>query len=290
MRRAAFFSAAGSDGGVQCRLCPRRCRIADGACGFCRVRRNVGGVLYSTVYGRPAAVNIDPIEKKPLAEFMPGTRTLSLGTFGCNFNCPWCQNSELSRGACPEPLPAESLPPEAVVELARKHHCPSISYTYNEPTVFYEYMLDCARMARAAGLANVMVSNAGMELEPARELLQVIDAANFDMKGFDAEFYRRECGVPLDGVLDVIALFHRAGVHVEVTTLVIPGLNDAPEMMAGWLDWAERNLSLATPLHFTAYFPCYRCDRPATPAETLYRIREQAERRGFNRVSLGNLR
>ncbi len=279
-----------SDGRLRCRLCPRQCLIAEGQAGFCGVRQNLSGTLRSLAYGRPVSVAIDPIEKKPLACFMPGTRTFSLGTFGCNLGCFFCQNDSLSRGFYAEADLQSRVPPEQLVELTLRHHCPSISYTYNEPTVFAEYVCDTARLAREAGLRNVLVSNGFISPEAASELYPLMDAANIDMKGFSEEFYREICGGSLAPVLASLQTLRRLQVHLEVTTLVIPGKNDDLAEISRWLDWTDEHLGLDTPLHFSAYHPAYLCRIPRTPAATLHAIRELALRRGCRRVFLGNLR
>ena len=285
---ARWWTPAGG-GAVQCRLCPRQCRIPDGGRGFCQVRENRGGSLFSLAYGRPVALAIDPVEKKPLAHFLPRTRTFSLGTYGCNLGCLFCQNDSLSRGRYAASELAQEIPPEEIVALALQHRCPSISYTYNEPGVFAEYLCDTARLARRAGLKNILVSNGCLAEEPAAELYPLMDAANIDMKGFSEEFYQSMCAGSLAPVLDSLLRLHRLGVHLEITTLVIPGKNDRPEEIAAWLDWVELHLGKDTPLHFTAYHPACRCTIPPTPPSTLYAIRDLAQARGFPNIHLGNL-
>ena len=288
----ARWCHADADGAVCCELCPRHCQIAEGATGYCGVRRNQGGVLYSLAYGHPVSVAIDPIEKKPLAHFLPHSRTLSFGTFGCNLGCVFCQNHTLSRGSYEQGKEWESAPscaPQQIVEAALQHRCPSISYTYNEPTVFAEYVLDIARRAREAGLKNVLVSNGYISPAVAEELYPWIDAANIDMKGFSESFYATMCQASLTPVLQSLETLKRLGVHLEITTLVIPGQNDSLDDLDAWLDWLEPRLGLETPLHFSAYHPAYRCQIPPTPRETLYAFREAAVRRGCPSVHLGNI-
>lgn len=274
---------------VRCELCPRRCRIPDGQCGYCAVRQNRGGELFSLAYGHPVSLAIDPIEKKPLARFLPRTRTFSFGTFGCNLGCIFCQNDALSRGAYVSEDLATFVPPEQIVGLALQHHCPSISYTYNEPTVFAEYLCDIARLAHDAGLKNVLVSNGYIADAPADELYPLIDAANIDMKGFSQTFYDKMCQASLAPVLHSLEKLHSLGVHLEITTLIIPGQNDSPEELDAWLTWVDAHLGRETPLHFSAYHPAYRCRIPRTPPETLHAIRDHAARRGFPNVFLGNI-
>ena len=285
---ARWWSPA-PDAAVQCRLCPRQCRIPEGACGFCGVRKNAGGQLRTLSYGHPIALAIDPIEKKPIAHFLPRTRTFSFGTYGCNLGCLFCQNASLSRGVYSVEEIAEFTAPEEIVELALRHRCPSISYTYNEPTIFAEYLCDIARLARRAGLKNILVSNGYIAEEAANEIYPLLDAANIDMKGFSEEFYRSLCAGSLAPVLRSLEHLRCLGVHLEVTTLVIPGKNDRLDEIGAWLDWAELHLGRETPLHFSAYHPAYRCAIPPTPPETLYAIRDLAARRGFPNIHLGNL-
>ncbi len=274
---------------VRCNLCPRFCRIKPGWTGFCGVRANIGGRLGSVAYGHPVSVNIDPIEKKPLARFMPGSRTFSIGTFGCNLSCSFCQNDSLSRGH----YDLKSLPryvaPEDVIELALRHGCQSVSYTYNEPTVFAEYAVDTAALASANGLKNVLVSNGYITPEAADALYPLIDAANIDMKGFSEEFYRSLCGASLEPVLNSIRRLYESGKHIEITNLVIPGHNDGEPMIHAWFDWVEKHLDKDVPLHFSAYHPAYRMRVERTPRETLFKIRQYGEDRGFTSIFLGNI-
>jgi len=271
-----------------CGLCPRRCRIAPGKRGACQARMNRDGKLISLVYGVPAAIQNDPIEKKPFAEFMPGTRAFSIGTLGCNFFCRNCQNDSLSRGI-PEAEPRRTIPPEAIVEAALRYHCESIAFTYNEPSIWTEYTMDIAQLAHPAGLKTVLVTNGYITQEAARELYPLIDAANIDLKSMDPAFYLDNCRGNLADVLASIRLFHRLGGHLELTTLVIPGKNDRPEDAEAVFDFAESLHDRSVVLHFSRFFPCYLMRGiPATPPETLYRIREQGAKRGFS-VRLGNL-
>ncbi|MBQ9503025.1 MAG: AmmeMemoRadiSam system radical SAM enzyme [Lentisphaeria bacterium] len=280
---------AEQDGSVRCGLCPRACRIPAGGAGYCGVRINRGGRLFSLAYGHPVSVAVDPIEKKPLNHFLPGTKVLSLGTFGCNLGCVFCQNHTLSRACYPSSRQRPAVSPEEIVRLTKREKCPSLAFTYNEPTVFAEYAADIARLARQEGIKTVLVSNGMISAAPADELYPLIDAANIDMKGFSEAFYAEMCGGSLHAVLDSLLKLKKLGVHLEVTTLVIPGKNDSDEMTNSWLDWVENNLGRETVLHFSAYFPAFRCRIPATPAETLYRIRDLCRLRGFCNIYLGNI-
>lgn len=285
----AEFQKALPGNAVQCGLCPRRCVMEEGKSGFCGVRRNEKGILRSLCAGRPVAVQVDPIEKKPLYRFLPGTRTYSIGTFGCNLGCLFCQNSELSRGGY-ETFSAEQIEPEELVADAVRRNCASVAFTYNEPTVFAEYAVAIAQCAHAAGRKTVLVSNGYITPEAAEFLYRHIDAANFDMKGFSEEFYRDLCGGSLEPVLEAFRIFRRLGKHAEYTTLILPGKNDSPEMIDAWLDWVETNLDRTVPLHFTAYHPAYRYhESPPTPPALLRSIRDHAVRRGFPNIYLGNI-
>ena len=288
----AILQTPAENGAVRCSLCPRRCLIPEGARGFCAVRRNTGGVLYSEAYGHPAAIQNDPIEKKPLYHYMPGSRTFSIGTFGCNLNCLFCQNDFLSRGSYESPARQPFYEPAVLADAAVRAGCKSVAFTYNEPGVWAEYVMDIAHEAKKRGLGTVLVSNGYITPEAAAELYPCIDAANIDMKGFSEAFYRSLCGGSLAPVLHACEYFRNVrGGHLELTNLVIPGQNDGQEMIAAFLDWAEEKLGLDTVLHFSAYFPAYKYhESPPTPPETLYRIRDFARGRGFRFVYLGNIR
>ena len=281
----------GDDRCVRCQLCPRHCRIAPGKRGWCGVRENREGTLFSLVYGYPAAVHNDPIEKKPLRRFLPGSRAFSVGTLGCNLGCVFCQNDSLSAYAPADTAAMRYVPPEELVALAVEQKCRSIAYTYNEPTIFAEYAVDTARLARRAGLKNVFVTNGFISLEAAAEIYPLIDAANVDMKGFSEDFYAAMCRGTLQPVLDSVKYFHSLPEkHLELTNLVIPGRNDAPELIDAWLDWVGENLGFEVPLHFSAYHPAYRFrSAPPTPPETLRNIERHVRERGFRYVYLGNI-
>jgi pyruvate formate lyase activating enzyme len=289
----ARFWEAGEEKSVLCGLCPRNCKISPGDSGFCKVRYNDQGSLLSLSHGRPIALQVDPIEKKPLAEFMPGTKTFSIGTYGCNLDCSFCQNHHLSRGFYSTSEIheyREFSSPKKIVETALESGCASIAFTYNEPIVWIEYMEDIAKLARNANLATVMVSNAYMSKAPAEELLPLIDAANFDMKGFSEKFYKKMTGGMLADVLDTIKLYHSLDGHLELTNLVIPGENDSPKMINAYLKWVAENLGMSIPLHFSAYYPHHKFrSAPPTPHSTLYRIRESAISAGFTSIHLGNI-
>jgi len=275
---------------VQCCLCPRACLIENNENGFCGVRKNIEGKLYSLSYGMPVALNADPIEKKPLAEFMPGTKTFSIGTFGCNLDCSFCQNASLSRGAYTGASYERYLSPEKIIELTLGHNCRSVAFTYNEPTIFAEYAIDIAKLAHAKDLRTVLVSNGYITPRAAKDLYPLIDAANIDMKAFSEEFYSSMTDSHLKPVLNSIKTLYDLGKHIEVTNLVIPDKNDSMDLIDSWLDWVEENLDKQVPLHFSAFFPTHEYHlSPGTPKETLLQIKEHASSRGFTSIYLGNI-
>ncbi len=274
---------------VTCTICPKRCRIPPGHSGECRVRINRDGVLVASTYGRPCAVHVDPMEKKPLFHFFPGEPILSIGTAGCNLHCKNCQNAEISQGN-PEDVPSYDLPPAEVPALASQHGCRHVAYTYTEPLVSYEYTSECCKAARGAGLRNVLVTAGYINEEPLRALLPFVDAANVDIKGFSDAFYRDVCSATLEPVLRTVRVMGEMGVHVEVTNLVIPTLNDSPDLVRQLCDWLAANAGPEVPLHFSRFFPYFRMTHlPPTPAETLLQAREIARQAGLKHVYVGNI-
>ncbi|MBN3033469.1 MAG: AmmeMemoRadiSam system radical SAM enzyme [Candidatus Saganbacteria bacterium] len=292
MKEALFYSrVAGSESRVQCRLCPHNCSIADGKRGLCGVRENRSGTLYSLVYGKVAAASIDPIEKKPLFHFLPGSASYSISTAGCNFRCDFCQNFGLSQPPRETgEIPGRERSPEQIVAAAAESRCQSIAYTYTEPTVYFEFAYDTAKLARARGLKNVFVSNGYMNPPVAEMAGPYLDAANIDLKSFRDATYRRVCGGKLAPVLETLKLMKKLGVWLEVTTLVIPGLNDLPEELAEIARFIKSELSAGTPWHVSGFYPAYKMlDRPRTPAESLARAREIGLGEGLKSVYAGNL-
>jgi pyruvate formate lyase activating enzyme len=274
---------------VQCSLCPHRCVIADGKRGICRVRENRGGRLCSVAYGNPCAVHVDPIEKKPFFHFLPTAAAFSIATAGCPLRCLYCQNWNISQ-ATPEETDNANLPPESVVGYAQQAGAPVIAYTYSEPTAFYEYMLACARLGRAAGLRSVVISAGFIEEEPLRALCREVDAIKIDLKGYDAEFYRKVCGAELAPVLRSIETVYKAGVHLEIVNLVVPGLNDDLDQLRRLAGWIADELSPDVPLHFSRFQPQYRLTNlPPTPIETLDQARQIAGEEGMRFVYVGNV-
>lgn len=282
MKEALFYEKL-EDGKVHCLLCPQDCTIAGGKRGFCQVRRNVDGVLYSEIYNRVMAKGMDPIEKKPLYHFHPGAMIYSLGTRGCNQRCDFCQNWHMLQ---PDASTGEMTAQEAVDDaLARKSI--GIAYTYNEPTIWYEFVLECSRLARESGLVNVLVTNGSVNPEPFAQLAPFIDAMNIDVKSMDPEFYRRICKSKLEPVLATCRAAKAAGIHVEITNLVIPTLNDSDELISKLVDFVA-GLGLEVPLHFSAYFPSYKMTIEPTPLSSLLRASEIA-REKLHYVYLGNV-
>jgi len=255
-----------ADGRVRCGLCPHACTIRPGAAGLCRQRENVDGTLISRIYARATSVAMDPIEKKPLYHFHPGRAILSLGTNGCNFACLNCQNWSISQ----EDAPTQGLEPEAAVQLAAESDSFGIAYTYNEPLIWYEYVLDTSKLAHERGLKNVLVTNGFIRPEPLRELLPFIDALNIDLKSIRESFYKEICRGRLGPVLETAEAAKRAA-HVEVTNLIIPTHNDSDEDLTGLADWIREHLGADTPTHLSAYTPRYRLNAPPTPLSTLER-------------------
>jgi pyruvate formate lyase activating enzyme len=288
MKEALLYEKAG-DGKVKCFLCAQRCVISPGKRGICAVRENVDGTLYSLVYGKVIAKNIDPIEKKPLFHFHPGSRSYSIATVGCNFKCLHCQNYEISqypkqRGD----IPGEDMTPEQIVSAAESSGCESISYTYTEPTIFMEFAYDCARLAREKGIKNVFVSNGFCTPEAVRLIAPYLDGNNIDLKG-DDNFYKRVAGARLQPVLDTIRLMKELGVWVEITTLIIPGYNDSEDFLK-WAAGFIKSVDPAMPWHVTQFYPTYKLtDAPRTPVKTLRRAREIGLEAGLKYVYEGNV-
>lgn len=284
MREAMFYEKDGG-GKTFCRLCPKLCNIREGKTGFCRVRKNEGGTLYTLNYGKCAALALDPVEKKPLYHFYPGYDILSLGTFGCNLRCGFCQNWQIAHGD-PE---SRSLTPGQVAGLAARHaggeNCVGVAYTYSEPFMWYEFVFDCARAVRKKGLKNVLVTNGYVNPEPLKEILPCIDAMNIDVKAFTDDFYQAKCKGRLDPVLRTVEMAAGA-CHVEITTLLVTGLNDGEEEIKELVAWVA-GLDPSIPLHFSRYFPNYKMDLEPTPLETLTRAREIALEK-LDYVYIGN--
>ncbi|RJP27249.1 MAG: AmmeMemoRadiSam system radical SAM enzyme [Actinobacteria bacterium] len=282
MKEALYYEKL-EGGKVHCLLCPQDCRIAEGKRGLCGVRRNSGGILYSEIYNRAMARGMDPIEKKPLYHFHPGALIYSLGTRGCNQSCDFCQNWHMLQ---PDASTAEITSRQAVDEALAEGSM-GLAYTYNEPTIWYEFVLECSQAAREAGLANVLVTNGSINAEPFAQLAPFIDAMNIDVKSMDPEFYRKICSSQLEPVLATCRAAKAAGIHVEITNLVIPTLNDSDERFGELVDFVA-GLGPEVPLHFSAYFPSYKMTIEPTPLDSLLRAQEIARRKLYY-VYLGNV-
>ncbi len=290
MKKAMLYERL-SDSKVRCNLCAHRCVIADGKRGICHVRENQGGTLYTLVYGRTIAQHVDPVEKKPLFHFYPGTTAYSIATPGCNFRCRWCQNWEISQMPREQDLiTGEEASPEQIVAVAQRAGCQSIAYTYTEPTVFFEYTYDTARLAHEAGLANIYITNGYMTEEMLEAFHPYLDAANVDLKAFRDETYRKYVGARLQPVLDSLKVMKRLGIWLEVTTLVIPGLNDDPAELQDAAQFVAQELGADTPWHISRFFPAYRMtDVLSTPVETLRQAQEIGLAEGLRYVYVGNV-
>lgn len=289
--KEALFYTKGESGSVDCGLCRFRCRIGEGRRGICGVRENRGGILYSLVYGKAVAEQVDPIEKKPLFHFLPGSSSYSVATMGCNFRCLHCQNYNISQ-ACREGIgvAGNALTPGEIVSRAGIAGCRSISYTYTEPTIFFEYAYDTAVLAHRSGISNVFVTNGYITPEALAFIRPFLDAANIDLKGFTDKFYREIVGADLAGVLDCIRDYKRSGIWIELTTLVIPGLNDSDEELAAIARFIADEIGNETPWHVSRFYPTYRLtDRPVTPVATLRRARQIGIAAGLRYVYEGNV-
>lgn len=273
---------------VQCQLCPRFCKIIEGKRGNCGVRENRDGRLYSLVYGKSISANIDPIEKKPLFHFAPGTQCLSVATMGCNLHCAFCQNWEISqiRGE----IFGQQLEPEKIIEIATRNGVPGIAYTYTEPTIFIEYALDTMKLAKKEGLYNVWVSNGYTNPKPAKTIAKYLDAINVDMKG-DVKFYQKICGVKNEQpIRDSLKIYKKEGVWIEITNLVIPGFNDNKSQVTSLVNWIKENLGRETPLHFSQFHPQYKMlDAESTPKKTLEMCYDIASSNGMKYAYIGNI-
>jgi pyruvate formate lyase activating enzyme len=274
---------------VLCELCPRGCILADGERSFCRVRENKGGKLLTVAYENPAAVHIDPIEKKPLFHFLPKTYVLSVATAGCNLRCKFCQNWQISQKS-PYETTNFSLSPKAVVKAALLNKCSSIGYTYTEPTIFFEYMLAIAKLAREKAVMNICHTNAFIREKPLAEVADYLDAVNVDLKGFEDEYYRSMTQAWLKPVLENLVRLKKAGVHLEITNLVVPTKNDETKSVSKMCRWIKENLGTETPLHFARFYPHYKLlNLPPTSVSILEALRNTAIAEGLKYVYIGNL-
>ena len=290
MKEALFYSKE-EGGKVRCQLCRHRCLLEEGKKGICGVRENRDGRLISLVYERPCTWHVDPIEKKPLFHFFPRSKAFSIATVGCNFQCSFCQNHDISQMPRDEGrIEGFSLSVSEVVDLAERNGCKSISFTYTEPTIFYEYALEVSKLAKQRGMYNNFVTNGYIEAKPLEHIRPYLDAANIDLKSFREEFYRRLCKASLKEVLESIKVYKALGIWIEITTLIIPGLNDGEEEIRGIARFIREELGKETPWHVTAFFPRYRLlDRERTKEETLKIARAIGLEEGLRYVYEGNV-
>jgi pyruvate formate lyase activating enzyme len=287
-RGSPFFSRL-EGGAVRCELCPRRCRLAKGKRGPCRVRENRDGELFTLVYGNPCVMHLEPVERDPFYHVLPGSRSLCLATAGCNFECKFCQTWEVSQ-ASPEEVYNLDVPPDGVIERARQMGARSVAYTFVEPTVFCEYMMDIGHLAKEARLLSLIHSNGFISPGPLRELCKSLDAANIDLKGFTEEYYREVCGGEIAPVLETLRILKEHGIHVEVTNLIVPTKNDDMSSIREMCLWVKRELGPETPVHFSRFYPLYKLrNLPPTPVSTLEAARATALSCGLQHVYIGNV-
>ena len=291
MMKEAMLYTKVKDDLVRCQLCAHRCTIKPGRVGICGVRRNEEGTLYTMVYAKAVAVHVDPIEKKPLYHFLPGSASFSIATIGCNFRCLFCQNADISQASKGGGwgYPGRDFPPEEVVAEAKRYKCASIAYTYTEPTIFFEYAYDTALLAHQEGIKNIFVTNGYMTEEALEAIEPYLDAANVDLKSFNPQFYRRIVGARLEPVLETIERMHEMGVWVEVTTLIIPGQNDGEEEL-GEIARFIAGIDVEIPWHISRFVPHYKMRNiPFTPVETIHRAAEIGQEEGLHYIYAGNV-
>jgi len=276
---------------VQCAVCSHRCVIMEGNRGICGVRENRQGILYALNYGKTVSAAVDPIEKKPLYHFLPGTSIYSFAAAGCNLRCSWCQNWEISQSPKPDrPIEGAEIPPEEHVWRAIEYDCPAIAYTYSEPTIFLEYALATMKLAREKGLKNVWVTNGYMSKETLDTIIPYLDAANVDYKGPNDGAYEKYCGGRAEPIMDNLKYLHEAGVHLEITTLVVPGVNDKPDQLEKIAHFIATELDSNVPWHISRFFPAWKMlDTPVTPLKTLEMAREIGIREGLKHIHIGNV-
>ncbi|MFQ6081995.1 MAG: AmmeMemoRadiSam system radical SAM enzyme [Candidatus Aminicenantia bacterium] len=274
---------------IECELCPRHCKLGDKERGYCGVRENIEGKYYTLVYGKVCAAHIDPIEKKPFFHFLPGTNAFSIATAGCNVNCKFCQNWQISQ-VRPEQVENFDLPPRDVPRYCQKYRCPTIAYTYTEPVIFYEYMYDTSKIASQKRIRNVVVTGAHISPEPMEKLTGVVDAIKIDLKAFSEEFYHQYVRGELKPVLEAIKIVKKSGKWMELVYLVIPTLNDSSEEIQKMCQWILKEVGPDVPLHFSRFHPMYLIKNlPSTPVSTLERVRNIALKEGINYVYIGNI-
>jgi len=291
MKEALFYRKT-RENRVVCELCPHFCKLKNGQIGICHVRKNVDGILYSLVYGKAIAVHVDPIEKKPLFHVAPGSTSFSIATVGCNFHCKFCQNHDISQISKIEEISRYSreLSPEQVVTMAKQNNCTSIAYTYTEPTIYFEYAYDIARLAHAEGILNVFVTNGFINPEPLKFISEYLDAANIDLKSYRDDFYKKLVGAKLSPVLETLKLMKKLNIWVEVTTLIIPGENDSDVELNQIARFIKNDLGEGTPWHISRFYPHYQLSSyPPTPVSALEKAFEIGKKNGLRYVYLGNV-
>ncbi|MFH1210201.1 MAG: AmmeMemoRadiSam system radical SAM enzyme [archaeon] len=285
MKEAMYYKKL-TNNKVKCLLCPHNCLLIENRKGLCQVRKNIKGKLYSLYYGQPCSINIDPIEKKPLFHFLPSSKTLSISTYGCNLFCMNCQNFEISKEFKEKEL--KEISPKEIVDMALKNKCKSISYTYTEPTIFYEYMLDIAKLAKKARIKNIIVSNGFINEEPLKNLILYIDAANIDLKAFNESFYSKNCNAKLQPVLNTLKILKKSNVWLEITNLIIPGLNDNLNEIEKMSEYIKNNIG-DVPIHFSRFYPYYKLDYlQETSIKTLKKASDRAKKH-LTYVYIGNI-
>ncbi len=279
-----------TNGKIQCTICPRKCVLQEGQRGFCHVRKHFNGQIVLDTYGYNTGLAIDPIEKKPLYQFYPTTGVLSFGTLGCNMGCQFCQNWQTTKNKS-DPKSLNYNSPQDIVAIALKHNCKSIAFTYNDPIIFFEYALDCAKLCRQFGIKTVAVTSGYINPEPAKEFFSYMDAANIDLKGFSEKFYAKNCLAKLEPVLDTIKYAsNQTDCHVELTTMLIEGENDSEEELKAECEWILNNVGADVPLHFSAFFPRYKFEnRKPTEFSTLIKAYKIAKEVELNYVYTGNI-
>ena len=276
---------------IQCMLCRHNCFICEENTGICGVRINKKGILYSSVYGKTTGIGIDPVEKKPLFHFYPGTSVLSFGTIGCNFKCMFCQNYIYSQAPREgRYIKEENIMPEEIIDMAKRYDCKLIAYTYNEPTIFLEYALDCMKIAKKNNIKNIFISNGYFSKQTIKLIEPYLDAVNIDLKSFNPEFYSKIVGANIEGVLDSLQIIAKTKIWLEVTTLIIPGKNDSEKEMKDIAKFIKDKLGAEVPFHISAFFPCYKMtDIPPTTAKALIKAKKIAINEGLKYVYIGNI-
>jgi len=286
---AMFWEKAGQDKKVVCKLCPQECVVADQERGTCGVRENRGGKYYTLVHSQICAAHIDPIEKKPMFHYLPGTDAFSIATPGCNMECKYCQNWQISQFR-PEQVPCQTVPPEKIVAIARQNRTPTIAYTYSEPVIFYEYMVDIAVEAKRAGIGNVMITSGYISKDPLKKLIPKLSAIKVDFKGYSEDFYRDVCRGKLKPVLDALETIVASGLWLEIVILIVPTMNDSVAENKRMYQWIRKYLGTDVPVHLTRFHPTYKLKNlPSTPVATLERLRKEALNAGLKFVYIGNV-